>query len=275
MKTILLPTDFSENSKNAIKFAMKFFQGEKCTFHILNSQNLSRYITADVRSSAPGTSVYEGVLENNNREVKKLIQFCISLSEKEDFTFYSKVDFANITDAINQAVHLNNIDLILMGTKGATGAAKVIFGSNTINVIRGVKCPVFAIPENYQYEEIKSVLLSLNYRFDITDKKMEILLGIIKKHKASLKMLETLETEIERINIKRKIVEEIFKDIDFEHYAIKDLPAPMAISAFEQLIPIQLHAIIVDSESFLDRFIFGSDTSEISYASRVPLLTLR
>lgn len=277
MKNILLPTDFSENSKNAIRFAMKFFEGETCTFHILNSQKTSSYITADMLSSSPGTSVYENILKKNRNELAKMIQFCESISTDEDFTFVPKAGFANIIDGINQAVTLHNIELIVMGTKGATGAAKVVFGSNTINVVRNVKCPVLAIPEKYTFHEIKSVLLSLNYQYGITDKNMEILVGIVTKHAALLQIFEILESEEDKIKVetKRKMTEEIFKQIDFERFSIKGLPVPMAISAFEQLIPIQLHAMVVDHESFLDRFIFGSDTSKISYASRVPLLALR
>lgn len=274
MKNILLPTDFSENSNNAISFAMNFFKGETCTFHILNSQKTSNYITADVRSGSLGTSVYEGILNKNKKELEKIIQFCESLSAQEEFTFVPKVDFANITDAINQAVALNNIELIIMGTKGATGASKVVFGSNTIKVFRNVKCPVLAIPENYIFEKINSVLFSLNYQYDITDKNVEILLEIVKKNSASLKLLETLEINGDKIEAKRKITEEIFKEIDFECFTIKNLPAPMAINAFQQIIPVQLHAMIIDRESFLDRFIFGSNTSKISYDSLVPLLAL-
>lgn len=274
MKNILLPTDFSENSNNAISFAMNFFKGETCTFHILNSQKTSNYITADVRSGSLGTSVYEGILNKNKKELEKIIQFCESLSAQEEFTFVPKVDFANITDAINQAVALNNIELIIMGTKGATGASKVVFGSNTIKVFRNVKCPVLAIPENYIFEMINSVLFSLNYQYDITDKNVEILLEIVKKNSASLKLLETLEINGDKIEAKRKITEEIFKEIDFERFTIKNLPAPMAINAFQQIIPVQLHAMIIDRESFLDRFIFGSNTSKISYDSLVPLLAL-
>lgn len=277
MKNILLPTDFSENSKNAIRFAMKFFQGETCTFHILNSQNTLSIKATDSVSNVPGTSTSNDYLSEDEKELEEIIKLCESHSGNEDYTFFKKVVFANITEAINQAVELNNIQLIVMGTKGATGAAKAVFGSNTIKVVRNVKCPVLAIPEKYTYQEIKSVLLSLNYQFDINDKTMEILLKIVKRHHASLKILETLKIGEEKriITMKRKMTQEIFKEIAFERYSINDLPAPMAISAFEQLIPIQLHAMLVDSENFLDRFIFGSDISKISYASRVPLLTLR
>ncbi|MDC8001344.1 universal stress protein [Aequorivita todarodis] len=274
MKNILLPTDFSKNSKNAIRFAMKFFEGEACTFHILNTQKPSSYLTADVRAGSFGSSVYEGVLADNKKELEKMITFCESISEKEDFTFVPKIDFANIVDAVNQAVAINDIELIVMGTNGATGAAEVLFGSNTLNLIRNANCPVLAIPQGYIFEKIQSVLLSVNYQYDVTDEALEVLLKIVRKNKAVLKILEVEEDKIEVMPQKIDFREH-FKDITFERFCIKNLPYPMAINAFEQLIPIQLHAMFLERKSFLDRFIFGSDTSKISYTSPAPLLVLK
>jgi nucleotide-binding universal stress UspA family protein len=273
MKNILLPTDFSKNSTNAINFAMKLFEGETCTFHILNSHKPSGYITADVLYGAPGASIYEGVLNENKKELEKIVQFCKSVSENENFTFVPKIDFDDIVDAVNQAVALNNIDLIVMGTNGATGAAETIFGSNTLKIIRKVNCAVIAVPEAYSFEKIQSVLLSLNYQFNVSKKSLNIVSDIIKKYKATLKILEIEEENIE-LSSERNNTEEVFKEIGFEHFSIKNIPASMAISAFEQLIPVQLHAMVVERKSFLNRFIFGSDTSKISYNSRVPLLVL-
>lgn len=273
MKNILLPTDFSENSKNAIRFAMRFFEGETCTFHILNSQKPSGYITADVLYGAPGTSIYEGILNDNKMELEKMVRFCESISEKENFTFVPKIDFDNIVDAVNQAVALYNIELIIMGSNGATGAAEVIFGSNTLKIIRKVDCPIIVVPEGYVFEKIHSVLLSVNYQYDVTGEALEVLLKIVRKHKATLKILEIEEDKIEIVP-QKNLFKELFKNIAIERYCIKNLPYPMAINAFEQLIPIQLHAMVVERKSFLDRFIFGSDTSKISYGSLVPLLVL-
>ncbi|MBK5214382.1 MAG: universal stress protein [Flavobacteriaceae bacterium] len=274
MKNILLPTDFSENSKNAIRFAMKFFEGETCTFHILNTQKPSGYLTADVRAGSTGTSVYQGVLADNKKKLEKMIVFCESISDKEDFTFVPKIDFANIVDAVNQAIAINDIELIIMGTNGATGAAEVIFGSNTLNIVRNANCPVLAIPQGYIFEKIHSVLLSVNYQYDVTDEALEILLKIVRKHKASLKILEVEEDKIE-IAPQKIDFKEHFKDIVLERYCIKNLPFPMAINAFEQLIPVQLHAMFLERKSFLDRFIFGSDISKISYTTLAPLLVLQ
>lgn len=273
MKNILLPTDFSENSKNAIKYAIKFFEGEICTFHILNSQKPSNYLTADVLYSAPGTSIYEGILNDNKMEIEKMIQFCESISDKENFTFVPKLDFDNIVDAVNQAVAQNDIDLIIIGTNGATGAAEMIFGSNTLKIIRNVDCAVIAVPQNYTFEKIESVLLSLHYQYTIPEKSVSIISKIVKKHKASLKILE-IEEENSELNAKRNDLEEVFKDIRFERFVMKNIPASVAINAFEQLIPVQLHALIVERKTFLDRFMFRSETSKISYGSPIPFLIL-
>lgn len=273
MKNILLPTDFSENSKNAVNFALKFFEGQTCTFYILNSQKPSGYITADVLYGAPGTSVYEGILNDNKKELEKMVQFCESISEKENFSFVPKIDFDNIVDAVNQAVALNKIELIIMGSNGATGAAEVVFGSNTLKVIRNVDCPVIVVPEGYSFEKINSVLLSLNYQYVVSNKSLSVVSEIVKKHEAFLKILEIEEENIE-LATKRNQSEEVFKEIGFERFAIKNIPASIAINAFEQLIPIQLHAMVVERKSFLNRFIFGSETSKISYGSPVPLLVL-
>lgn len=273
MKNILLPTDFSENSKNAIRFALKLFEGETCTFYILNTHKPSRYITASVRSAEPGTSIYEGILSVNKPELEKLIDFCKSISVNENFTFVPKIDFANIVDSVNQAVTVNNIDLIVMGTTGATNAVEVIFGSNTLNIIRNTSAPVLAIPKGYIYEDIQSVLLSLNHQHMLVEDTLKILLEIVKKQKATLKILEIDESRTET-RPQKEDFKELFKEIKVERFSIKTLPAPIAINAFGQLIPVQLHAMFVERERFLDRFIFGSDTSRITYSSPVPLLVL-
>lgn len=274
MKNILLPTDFSKNSKNAIEYSLKLFEGETVTFHILNSQKPTGYITADVLYGAAGDSVYDGILDDNKKELEKLIRHCESQSENENFTFVPKIDFDNIVDAVNQAVSLNNIELIIMGTNGATGAEEVVFGSNTLKLIRKANCPVLAIPEGYVYNKIESVLLSVNYQYELKTDALAVILDIVRKHDSTLKILEIEENNVE-VNSPKGNYIDIFKGINIERFCINNIPSAVAIDAFTQLIPVQLHAMFVERKSLLDRFIFGSETSKISYSSKVPLLIFR
>ena len=274
MKNILLPTDFSKNSKNAIEYSLKLFEGETVTFHILNSQKPTGYITADVLYGAAGDSVYDGILNDNKKELEKLIRHCESQSENENFTFVPKIDFDNIVDAVNQAVSLNNIELIIMGTNGATGAEEVVFGSNTLKLIRKANCPVLAIPEGYVFNKIESVLLSVNYQYELKTDALGVILDIVRKHDSTLKILEIEENNVE-VNSPKGNYIDLFIGINIERFCIKNIPSAVAIDAFTQLIPVQLHAMFVERKSLLDRFIFGSETSKISYSSRVPLLIFR
>ena len=132
MKRILLPTDFSENSQNAITYALALFKNQECQFHILNIQKLSEYMMDDVMASTQGESAYNSIIKDNNVKLKALVKKLRKTYKLQPFTFNTLFDFDDFVPAINQAVESHNIDLIIMGTNGATGASEVVFGSNTL-----------------------------------------------------------------------------------------------------------------------------------------------
>ncbi|MAP80812.1 MAG: hypothetical protein CL526_06955 [Aequorivita sp.] len=273
MKNILLPTDFSENSKNAIKYALDFFKDETCTFHILNTHKPSGYITADVLHSKPGSSVYESVLRDNKEQLATMVTFCESYSKNENHTFIPKIDFDDIVSAVKQIINKENIDLIIMGTKGATGAANIIFGSNTIKIIRNVQCALLVVPQDFKFEGVNNVLLSLHQQNDITKKSFQLFLNLVQLQQASIKLLNISENDTVD-TLQQSYLTSIFKEVEVAQYTLKNISVPLAVSAFTQLIPVELHATIARHKSFIDRLVYGSNTSEINHNSRVPLLVL-
>lgn len=272
MKNILLPTDFSENSRQAIAYALKFCSGQPCNFYFLNLQKSSGYLTAEILHASPTSSIYEGILSDKRQELEKMVSYFKGISKGEDFTFHTQIDFDDIVNAVNQSVEANKIDLIIMGTKGATGAAGVLFGSNALQLIRNASCPVLTVPAGYTFESIQSVLLSLQPQDQWSRASFGIVSQILKRHDADLKILALQEgdTPTPPAGFSWPTTE-----TKTDYYSIKDVPTPMAISAFVQLIPVQLHAFMVVHENFWERLFFGSDTSRISHGSQVPLLALR
>ncbi|HBY66520.1 MAG TPA: universal stress protein, partial [Flavobacteriaceae bacterium] len=93
MNTILLPTDFSENSKNAIIYALDFFRGQPCTFYFLNVQKVSQYVTADVRSASLKNSLYDAVIADNKKELSSFISAIKKEYENEEYIFHEKLDY--------------------------------------------------------------------------------------------------------------------------------------------------------------------------------------
>ncbi len=81
MKNILIPTDFSENSWNAIKYALKLYKKTRCSFHLLHVSNVNTFIGGEVPSIPSSTIVLE---KDVKIEVKKKLK---ALVEKVDRSF--------------------------------------------------------------------------------------------------------------------------------------------------------------------------------------------
>lgn len=276
MKNILLPTDFSDNSKNAIEYAMEFCKHWECNFYILNVQKQSGFVLDDLMAAPANTSLHNAIANDNESILK---EFTTALREKytnKNFSFETVFDFDSLTGAINQTVTLKNIDLIIMGTNGATGAKEIVFGSNTLNVIRNVDCPILTIPEDYKFSTMESVLFSTEDCKDFNEDGIKPLIEILSTYKANLNVLDLDFTNLPEENENHnKRLKSLFKKQPFKYYNVKQVPSVMVISTIVQLQKYDMHALFLESESFFKRFIFGSNTNEISYNSQLPLLILR
>ncbi len=274
MKNILLPTDFSKNSINAIRYALGFFKNTETNFFVLNVQKASNYTTSELMSTSGTSSVYEAVLDDNKKALQELTDKLKKEYASEKYSFKALLDFDVFTDAMKQAVSSNKIDLIVMGTNGATGAEEVIFGSNTLKVIRQVDCPLITVPEGYEFKKIESVLFSTNHK-KFPFSKLKPLTETLVIHNAVLKVLDIEEksSEVSTTEIE-SFLKNIPESINYTIDTIVGITPFDAINAFEQLFPVELHAMFVEKQSFLDRLIFGSKTSKINYNSKVPMLIM-
>lgn len=276
MKNILLPTDFSENSLNAIDYALEFLKGTTCNFYILNVQKSSDFLSADLVTAAPEASVYEAISSDNKTQLKELIKTCKLQFSKENYNYTPIFDFDTLVNAIKENIIAHKIDLIIMGTNGTTDAREILFGSNTIRVIRNIKCPVFVIPEDFQFSKVENVLFSTFRCEDFNTAGIKILMEIINRLHPKVSVLELNNNPITADYKKDDTrVKEVFKGINYTFSNVNRIPAAMAISTVTQLLHIDIHAMFLDEEeSFLERFIFGSERTKMSYASKVPLLIM-
>lgn len=277
MKNILLPTDFSENARNAINYALKFFKNELCTFYILHVEKASSFIMDDLMVAPANTSIHNAVTKETKKKLKSLIEELKELTSDQNYSFFPLTDYDVFTDAIQQVVDSKDIHLIIMGTNGATGAKEVIFGSNTLNVIHKVDCPIITVPKGYLFVKPKTVLYTIDYNNHFTTKGIQPLMDALIKFKASLRVLKIKEDDT--VTIKdfedKKNMKMFFKDLNHTFHSITNIPTVFAIDNFVQIMHVDLNAMFIHRKTFLERFFQGSDTSKISYGTRVPLLIMR
>ncbi len=276
MKNILLPTDFSANSMNAIEYVMHFFENWECNFYILNVQKISEYISDDLVAGSKTDSIYESIAGDNKKLINELVKKLSKKYKTQSYTFQGLFDYDDFVAAVDQAVKFHSIDLIIMGTNGATSAKEVVFGSNTLQIIRGSNCPMLAIPENYKFKKISTAMFCNQNSQDFSEQEVKPLKDVISMHQAVLKIVELDENKTALKDQKENTnLSTLFKDIPYTYYSLDQLAGWTAINTATQLLNVDLNAIFVENKTLLERLFFGSDTSAMLYGTKVPLLLLK
>lgn len=143
LKKILLPTDFSDTSKEALKYAISLsreYGAEMTALHVVNQQIL-----------------VEGLNLPQLVSIKDLEKELIKEAERQLEVFLK--DVPGLGDIVSRQVILlgnpfleiiryakeNSIDLIVIGTHGRSGLEHIIFGSTAEKVVRRAPCPVLSV----------------------------------------------------------------------------------------------------------------------------------
>lgn len=161
MKTILVPIDFSENSKNAMDYAILLANKLKMKLLLLHAFHPS---VVEAISDSYKIATHKPI-GGTPKELKRELNIwgeAVTSSEKrlKCETVFAEGDLA---DVITELMEERDIDLIVMGTKGATGLKEVFMGSNTAKVIEEFSCPVIAVPQGFQFNDIKKIIFATDY----------------------------------------------------------------------------------------------------------------
>ena len=272
MMNVLLPTDFSENSKNAITYAMEYFSGMSCTFFFLNIQRSGEMTMDDFYSASNSDSVEKALLDDNLKDLQAFSGRIKKQFPSHNFAFKEKVAFGTFASVVSRAVNRFNIDIIAMGSNGATGAKEVLFGSNTLQIIRELPCTMLIIPEQHSYQPVSSVLFSMHSEERLQHEKLTTLVAILERTQAHLHVVEVASNEAEAFH--EAAVKDVLPREQLSFHFLNKLPYPMAVDAFTQLFTPNMHCLFIPKESFMDRWLYGSEAQQLQYGSRIPLLIL-
>lgn len=269
MKSILLLTDFSDSATNAIHYAMRFFESETCTFYVMNVHKAGSFISDDLMTSST-ESIYESFTKVPKQKLNTIVKNLEKTYTNPKHTFDIIVDFDVFTDAVNQAIKNNAIDYVVMGSNGATGAIEVIFGSNTINLLRQVICKTLVVPKGYTFKPISNFLLPLQFDDAIDDEQLNVINDFTKHYKLKLHVL--------RVTAKNETTNNVVSDktkldtFDCKYAIEEETTFYQAVTNYLKTHAIDMTGLIVHNKSFIKRFFTESPTIELSKVIEVPLM---
>lgn len=276
MKHILLPTDFSENAWNAIAYATHIFKNEVCTFYLLHTYTPIIYQTEFVMMNSSQFELSDIIRETAEKNLEKVKQKLLSTYPNTQHQVETILAFNTLINEIKEQVTALNIDYIVMGTKGATGATEILFGTNTVHTLNNAKCPLIAVPKDFKVNAPTAVLFPSDYGIDFKDKHVQPITNIVKVNKSLLNVLHvSFGYELSHKNLQRKnILETLLKDSNFKFHDVRDESLENAINVFIKKNKIDLLVLINNKKSFFENLFFRPFVNKIGLHLEIPLLVI-
>jgi len=276
MKKILLPTDFSENSWNAIKYALQLFKNETCKFYLLNTYTPAvyhaEYVLVEPAQLGVIDIVRDGVLENlENLKTRIIKKFKTPTNNIEVIGAFNTL-IAEIIEIVDQ----KKIDYVVMGTKGATGAKEILFGSNTVHVIKNIKCPILAIPDGFEFETPRDILFPTDYAIAYKLNQLKPLKDIMLLYNTRVNILH-LTTNYNLSNkqkTNKSILENALKNVEHTFNEESDQTVEEGITNFQLKKPVNMLVMINNKHSFFENLFFKSTINKIGFHLKIPFLVI-
>ena len=278
-KNILIPTDFSKNSWNALNYALSLFKDDKCTFYLLNAFQLYYFTTDSLIVPEPGEPNYEKAKEDSEIGLEKIVDGITSRGGNEAHRFETISTYNSVLEAVKNVINKNDIELVIMGTKGENDPTSKLYGSNAVDVMDKVyDCPVIVIPENvsYQEEKRKEVVFATNFKTAYKRHELENLVDIAKKMKAAIRVLHIQDVDklSKEQEINKEDLQEFLGDVVHTFHTLTDIKIAPGIHSFIESRDSDLLALINKKHGFLTSIFTKSLVKEIGYKPQVPVLVM-
>ncbi|WP_394973063.1 universal stress protein [uncultured Croceitalea sp.] len=276
MLRVLLPTDFSDNSFEAIKYALLAFKDMDCEFYLLHTYMPPVYHVEYVVGYPEQIGLGDVIKQNAVNDLNNLQNKLKEKFKNNRHSFDAFACLGTLTNQVNEMVKDKNINLIVMGTKGATGAREILFGTNTVHIIKRAKCPVIAIPPNFEYEVPKEILFPTDYEVNFKAKPLNLLLKIAKQHVSSIEVLH-VSYGYELSDAQKKNKEKLDKILKGIAHLFHDKPNQeviQAINNFQLKHKMNLLVMIQNKHTFVERLFIEPIIKKIGFHIQIPFMVI-
>lgn len=265
MKSIVIPTDFSENSIHAIDFAVHRLGDEDCTFTILHVYQIPQggqsglfYLLEEMQKQA-------------DADMKELMGKLSKRYANKTPKFESKVLQGDLADQCNAVARDLNADCLAMGTKGATGLKEVLVGSNAVRLMTSLKRPMYAIPAEHEYKAITEMIVAYDGK-GIDQKVSDAIKAFASRHQLPIIFMH-IRTEEDNPIQDWKVVKNQFDDLklEFIEKTAENFESGLQAATDDKEAILVL---IRHKQSFWERLFNISDSRKALMHAKIPVLVI-
>ncbi|HZH70381.1 MAG TPA: universal stress protein, partial [Flavobacteriaceae bacterium] len=248
-----------------------------CTFHLFNAYTPIIYHVEYVLINPAQFGLGDAIRDAAQESLSKLrARISKTFKENPNHQFETIARFNALIPGIKELIEERHIDLIVMGTQGATGTKEVLFGSNTVQVFRNIKCPIIAVPSDFEFESPQEILFPTDLEVEYQRTQLDILADIAKFHHSRINAMHvSTGYDLTEAQEDHKLqLEDMFKSSAFLFHDFESMEIADAINNFQVKHKINMLAMINNKHSFFENLFFKNTINQIGFHLNIPFLVI-
>lgn len=273
MKKILVPTDFSTEAENALKIAAQLAKEHDCEIHLLHILEIPLQQVDPISgfSELPEAMFFMKLAHKQFTELREK-PFLNGIS------IFEHVEFHEIFRGIMQVSEKENVDLVIMGSSGASGLKEIFIGSNTEKAVRNCNTPVLVIKNNHEQFKVNHMVFASNFEDDsINTFENALHFANLFNSKLHLVLVNTPNNFITSADAEKRIAH-FTKKFNMQNYSTtiyNDVSIEKGILNFSEAISADLISISTHGRKGLSHFFNGSISEDLVNHANRPIMTFK
>ena len=278
MKHILFPTDFSAAADNALVYALNMAKQLGASITAIHTYSLPKIRGA---ANLPETmkQVYDSIrleeFKNFEDQIPRLTEIA-KAHQLEEVPIRHMIKQGDLVRTIILTAEEEKVDLIVMGTEGASGFKEVFAGSQSGEVLENAYCPVLVVPEEARFDGILDrIAVTTTYQ---AAEKLAL--------RWVLDFAQLFNAHVQCINVDVAHTEFFTKRMDDWSASFKDIPkcsfhvlegsnVQESIANFLEEQQVDILAMLTHRRSFFEEMFNYSQTKKMAYHSKTPVLAIQ
>lgn len=276
MQKILVPTDFSPLASYATSAAIQIARktnAEVILLHVVEMPGASFSVTGQQVNSNEFDLYTMKLIAKSKDDLVKVV----NAHSKDDIKLVNSLHVGNAYQAISKVITDQDVDLVVMGSHGASGWEETFVGSNAEKVVRRSSCPVLVVKQEFDLNEINNIIFAADFNEDS---------HIIDRVKATQEILGA-KLHLVKINTPANFISDHTRKLAMQQFAEKnqlqdytinvynDKQEENGIIQFAEEVDADLIALGTHGRTGLQHLLSGSVAEGVVNHSKRPVWTCK
>jgi len=271
MKTLIVPTDFSDASKNAALYAVQF--AKQTSFdRIVLYHSFEKVVAPD-----PLMGYAPVEMSDEKESADRLIQWKADIQKSAGgITLEVYHSSETLEKGIDHICKMMDAELVVMGMKGGSKVKEVLIGSNTLRMARHLTIPLIIVPAKVKFTPINEVLLAVDFRQTDSSYNLQPVKNLVQATHALLFVLNIMKMEQhpDEHQPDTTFIDKELNSFSPHYNFLRNDDYVQAMNEFAYIHQVDLIITFPKKHGWLEELLKPSHTRQLAYHSHVPLMVV-